>query len=290
MDTLTLATATTEWLTTNGYDEIREIAPLQGGVISQVLRVNFGDGATVVVKQHHDPPPGLYACEAEGLRALRVPGGPTVPEVYAVGEDFLVLEDLGSGNTPQDGYWENFGHAVATLHRQTAPQFGFHADNYLGKFPMNNSWQDDGYAFYAETRILDFLSAPLCLEVLTAEDRANLERLAARLPQLMPPQPAVLLHGDLWHTNMLVGKAGEPAFVDPATYYGWAEADLTMSRQYGNIPEAFFAAYQEVNPLPEGWWERLDLFTIKEHMSMIAHFGDKHGNVGKVRELLARFL
>lgn len=292
-DTVTLPAllpSVRNWLSQQVCDEVRSIESMHGGMISQVLRVTLPDSSTLVIKQLPNAPAELFACEAAGLSALKLPNGPIVPEVYSVGDDYLIMQDLGSGNTPAEDYWEAYGRAVATVHSQHKACYGFATNNYLGSFPMENRWMDDGYAFYGQTRILTFLTHPQCDSLLTSDDRARVERLVGRLPELVPPQPASLLHGDLWHTNMLVGPHGEPAFLDPATYYGWAEADLSMTRQYGNVPEQFFAAYNEINPLADGWWERLELYYIKEYLATIVHVGDMYGTLAQLRALLARYV
>ncbi|WP_337249512.1 phosphotransferase [Xanthomonas graminis] len=49
-------------------------------------------------------------------------------------------------------------------------------------------------------------------------DMARLERLYARLPQLIPVRPPVLLHGALWHDNLHCDGEGNgnclPALID----------------------------------------------------------------------------
>lgn len=88
---------------------------------------------------------------------------------------------------------------------------------------------------------------------------------------------------------MMIGPLGEPAVIDPAPYYGWPEAELSMVRQYPGVPEEFFDAYIEVNPLAEGWRERLEILSIRELLAMTAHVGDTYGTVEKVRALLAKY-
>ena len=41
-------------------------------------------------------------------------------------------------------------------------------------------------------------------------------RLCARLPDVLPPRPACLTHGDLWANNILATKDGLPTVIDPA--------------------------------------------------------------------------
>ena len=77
------------------------------------------------------------------------------------------------------------------------------APNYLGRLVQRNTWTDDGHAFFAEQRVLRYLDEPRSTEALTATDRSRVEHLAARLPALVPDQPASLLHGDLWWANVI---------------------------------------------------------------------------------------
>lgn len=278
----------TEFCATQGLGGAVSMQPLKGGAISSTHRLVTATKVPLILKQSRQAPPALYARERDGLQTLRAATHLRVPVVYAVGPTFLLLEDLGTA-PPQAQYWEAFGHALALQHQQTNPYFGFAHDNYLGLLPQHNPWMADGHAFFAQHRVLRYLDTPLCQHSLTVQDQQALERFAARLRDLVPAQPASLLHGDLWKENMAVGPQGEPAMIDPAVYYGWPEAELSMVRQYPGVPDTFFAAYREIHPLIDGWMERLELLFIREWLSIIAHFGNRHGTVEKVRALLVKY-
>lgn len=275
------------FLENRGMSDILKLETLAGGLISLTRRVTASTG-TVVVKQNAKAPPDMYPREAEGLEAVAAPGGLRVPEVLTVGEDHLVLEDFGK-HDPGPGFWEEFGRRVASMHSCHSDQYGFHHDNYLGILPMDNNWSDDGWEFFARTRMLRFLGEPLAEMHLTLEDRIGVERLAAKLPDLIPFQPPSLLHGDLWTSNILVAPDGEPGAIDPAVYYGWPEAELSMTFAYDGVDPAAFDAYREVLPLEPGWEERFEILNVRELLSMIAHTGDDYGTVVKLRELLAKY-
>lgn len=286
-DALVLPEAVVEFSRSEGFGEIAGAEVLQGGVISLTRRLTTDRQRTLILKQCPDLPLDLYACEAESLRALKAAGLRT-PEVFLVGNDFLLLEDIGSVPAAEPD-WEQAGRAVARLHQHTNDLFGFHHDNYLGTLPQINTWTADGHEFFGRYRLLRYLSVALSEQTLTAEDRQNIERLVLRLPELIPAQPASLLHGDLWYANLIFSADNAPAFIDPAVYYGWAEAELGMSRQYGVISQRFFDAYVEVRPLETGWWERLELFYLRELLSMIAHFGNRYDSLEKLRVIVAKF-
>ena len=85
-------------------------------------------------------------------------------------------------------------------------------------------------------------------------------------------------------------RKGVPTVIDPAVYYGWAEEELALVRQCGGVPDAFYAAYNEVNPLADGWWERLEILYIREDLSVIAHLGDVGIAHQRIRALLDKFI
>lgn len=271
----------------NDLGRVLAAEPLQGGVISFAYRLRTERGQTFFLKRSVNFPEDMYRIEAEGLAKLTATGIRT-PEVLSFSPEHLLLEDLGS-RPPDKRFWPAFGRAVARLHENRAEKFGFDHHNYLGRLKMTNTWTDDGHEFFIHHRILRFLEEPLVDETLTTEDRRGIERIAVRLPMLVPADRPSLLHGDLWLTNMLADPDGNPAVIDPSVYYGWPEADLSMSWLDGKVPMEFFESYREVHPLADGWGERLELLLIKEYLSMVAHFADAYGSVAKLRAILEKF-
>jgi fructosamine-3-kinase len=99
----------------------------------------------------------------------------------------------------------------------------------------------------------------------------------------------VLNHGDLWHGNLLSTEDGEPAFIDPAMSWTWAESDLSMAYCSGGIPPSFFDAYHEIHPAEPGWEQRMELLNLRELLSVIAHFGPVEDYVARIRGVLKHF-
>jgi fructosamine-3-kinase len=90
---------------------------------------------------------------------------------------------------------------------------------------------------------------------------------------LVGHEPAAsLLHGDLWSGNW-AAVAGRPVIFDPAVYYGDRETDLAMTRLFGGFGRAFYQAYEEAWPLPEGHEERLMLYKLYHVLNHLNLFG-----------------
>jgi fructosamine-3-kinase len=270
---------------------ISSMRRLCGGYVASAWLVTFADGSRVAAKTMAGAPANLFEVEAEGLAALSATRCLRTPGVIAATDRLLVLEALDRRDDSGQS-WEAFAHDLAAVHRATVQdRFGWPADGYLGRVIQRNPWTASGHEFFARHRVLRYLEEPAVLQELTSADRQALERFCDRLPEIIPAMPPVLTHGDLWPGNLLSTAGGRIAVIDPAVSYTWAEVDLSMLWCCQRPPAAqrFFDVYQEINPSPPGWAERMPLLHVRELLSSIAGIGDSEGEVGRLRSALAPF-
>ncbi|MCK5315643.1 MAG: fructosamine kinase family protein [Anaerolineales bacterium] len=274
-----------EWCQKNGYGEVVSRSSVGGGCINNGVRLKTASGITFFLKTNQSAPADMFVREAEGLDVLCVPGGPRVPKPYLYGSDFLLLEDLAPSSRTAN-YWSTFGRQLASLHNYTNPNFGFAHDNYIGSTPQPNSWRDDGYTFFSEHRLLFQAELARKRGLLGITEARQVDNICNRLVDLIPEQPPSLIHGDLWSGNAMTDIAGEPAIIDPAAHYGWAEADLAMTTLFGSFPEVFYRAYREVRTLEDGFRERFHIYNLYHLLNHLNLFGTAY--LGQVLSILTR--
>lgn len=258
-----------------GAGEITEARRLAGGYDHQVWLLTRSDGSQAVVKTSEQMRPGLFAAEAQALDAIRATGAVATPRVFHAAHGHLVLEALRPAPADDNVFWERAGQAVAALHAVHGPGYGWPHDNWLGLLPQHNSWCQDGHEFFIRHRVLRFLPEPRLRAVLDAGARGAIEKICARLRDLVPPMPPALCHGDLWAGNVLATHQGQPAVIDPAVCYMWPEVDLSMMYCAPQSPGRFFAAYHEIHPPHPGWQQRMRLLHLRELLSLLAIYGDR---------------
>ena len=249
-------------------------------------RIAVADGRRAVVKRRRGAPPGFFAMEAHGLVLLRTAEALRVPAVYAMGDDALVIEDLGQGRSDQSA-WERAGRGLARLHRNGAEKFGLERDGWCGLSPQPNTPMHDGWRFFAECRLLFQGRRAFDAGRLTKPELGALERLCADLPARIPAQGPALVHGDLWIANLHSCADGELALIDAgAVHYGWPEGDLAMLTLFGEPPAIFFAAYQDDAATDGSWRERAALYNLYHLLNHLNLFGA--GYLDAVRDVLRR--
>jgi protein-ribulosamine 3-kinase len=83
----------------------------------------------------------------------------------------------------------------------------------------------------------------------------------------------------------MTADQGEPAIIDPAAHYGWAEAELGMTSLFGGFPGEFYDSYNEVNPLEAGWRTRLPIYNLYHVLNHVNLFGT--GYLSQARSILS---
>jgi fructosamine-3-kinase len=270
---------------------IEESRMLGGGSINEACRLKFGAESFFAKWNLASHYPGMFETEARGLELLEASQTLALPRVIGTGEAdkyaFLVLSFVSQGSTGVN-FWSKFGRGLARLHQHAADQFGLDHDNYIGSLRQYNKQTDDWPTFFVEQRIEPQLR--LATESGLA-DRALLrdfEKLASKIESIFPPEPASLLHGDLWSGNFLCNSQGEPVLIDPAVYYGHREMDIGMTKLFGGFDRHFYNSYNEEWPMEGGWQQRTDLCNLYPLLVHVNLFGGSY--LMQVKSIVRRFV
>ncbi|MEP7373770.1 MAG: fructosamine kinase family protein [Chitinophagaceae bacterium] len=270
---------------------ITKYEPVHGGDINRSYCLYTRDAKYFLKVNDATLYPGMFEKEAKGLEALaqnvttiRIP---QVIKYGLAGQDqYLLLEWMETGKPGKDSM-EKFGAAVATMHRQIQPYFGWEEDNYIGSLPQYNTKYDSWSLFYSECRISPLVQLLFNGGAFSKQDIVAVESFCKKLNYLFPQEPPALLHGDLWAGNFMIASKGDAAIYDPAVYYGHREMEIGMTKLFGGFDQRFYDAYSENYPLEKNWLERIPLTQLYPVLVHAILFGGHY--VAKAKEIIKPF-
>lgn len=249
--------------------------PVAGSSLNDCFQLTLQDNRVLFVKLNDKAPADFYAAEQHNLAQLAATEVVNVPTVIDCSEQALVMEWIPHG-PPSDSAQFILGQQLARMHRQPVTDFGFEQDNYCGLSAQHNAPMDDGFAFFAEQRLMAQGLRALAKDYLTRREMRQLELLSQRLREWIPEQAPALLHGDLWAGNFVVDSQDQPWLIDPACYRGWPEAELAMTKMFGGFSDAFYRGYASEQAIDSTLDERLDLYNLYHWLNHLNMFGSQY--------------
>jgi len=259
-----------------GPVKINGFSNVFGGDINQTFRLDLAKSGFLFIKVNAAQRLGMFEAEYIALKTIHASKSIKCPQPIITGsfenKSYLVMEYIEFGSGTGNTYAE-FGRQLAAMHKTTNANFGFDIDNTIGSSPQYNSYKENWLEFWRDKRMLPQLEM--------AEKngsgkglRLASDKVLAKLDEFFPAQPVPsLLHGDLWSGNYAADKDSKPVIYDPASYYGDRESDLAMTELFGRCPDNFYASYDEVCPLPDGYSRRRTLYNIYHIINHYNLFG-----------------
>jgi len=260
--------------------EVKIIAynSIGGGCINHASKIETNVG-TLFLKWNTNCATDIFVREAESLTELKkaADNNLLIPKVYVSKEvdstpGFLVQEYLSPGYSISNND-EKLGRGLAVIHQFKNENFGFINNNYCGATLQNNSWSNNWVDFFRDNRLRFLLNLIQNKRPLPTSEIKVYEKLLYRISKLIPEKSdPVLIHGDLWSGNFMISEH-DPVLIDPAAYYADREMEFAIITMFGGFSQRFFDSYNEVNPLPDGWRQRNNLYQLYHILNHYYLFG-----------------
>ncbi len=256
-----------------GSGTVARVLPVGGGCIHNGSRLETTAGDTFFLKWNLEAPPGMFAAEADGLRALRSADVALVPEPLAWSDGppaWLLMEFVEPGSEQADA---DLGEALARIHRSNeGGSFGWTRDNWLGSLPQGNPAHTCWGTFWRDARLRpQLLRARRSGRLREELFDGVLEALPHALTDVVRPE---LVHGDLWRGNAFSTPEGRPVLVDPAVCLADGEVDLAMSELFGGFGPSFYHAYEALRPVSPAYRAfKRDLYQLYYLLAHVNMFG-----------------
>jgi protein-ribulosamine 3-kinase len=268
---------------------IQHFSHVSGGDINEAVKLTTTTGPYFLKWNRDLDTSEFFEKEASGL-ALLSKSNFIVPEVLGYGTyentPYLLLTFVVQAK-PVDSFWTIFGSQLAEMHKIHESAYGYTTDNYIGRLAQLNTWNSNWISFFIENRLEPQLKLAYDNSLLDQSLIKEFQKLYDRLPDLIPSEPASLLHGDLWSGNFMVNNQGLPTLIDPAVYYGHREIELSFTQLFGGFTSQFYQSYQEHYPLSPGFNERVPIYNLYPLLVHVNLFGSSY--LGGIMNTLKTF-
>ena len=268
---------------------IQNVFPISGGDISLAYKVQT-KAKTYFLKVNRKDATSMFQKEKRGLETIAFTKTISTPKVYACdtfkSEAFILMEYIESKHPNAQDYIR-FGKALATLHQNSAENFGFQEDNFIGSLPQSNTQNNSWVDFYTKERLLPQLELAKQQGLLSENQCPSEYIIKEKLEDLFYNVKPSLLHGDLWSGNYLISKKGIPYLIDPAVYYGHNEVDIAMSKLFGGFGEDFYKAYYNVYTNDSKTASRIEIYQLYYLLVHLNLFGKSY--YSSVTQILRKF-
>ncbi len=268
---------------------VSHVAPLTGGCIGEVWRVDLADGRRLVAKTAGAD--GTLNIEGYMLDYLARTHTVPVPNLIHVEPNLLAMEYVETSGRLDGAAQEHAADLLAALHGVTADAYGHERDTLIGSLRQPNPWTRSWAEFFRDQRLLYMGRLALDNGSLPRDTYARLgkfceTKLDAYIEQ--PDRPS-LIHGDMWGGNVLVSDGRIAAFIDPAIYHADPEIELAFATLFNTYGEPFFRRYQEHRPIRPGFHEaRRDIYNLYPLLTHTWYFGGQYP--AQVDAVLRRFV
>lgn len=249
---------------------------LAGGMISQVMRVDFADGSAAVVKTGEDSHD--LRIEAYMLDVLRERTELPVPQALHAESDLLLMEHIAGSHELNVNSLRHLGRLLAACHQVRGLSFGLERDTLIGPLHQPNSPMASWIDFFREHRLLYMTGLASQAGELPRALEARIWRLAEALERyLVEPEYPALIHGDIWRTNILASGDKIVGIIDPALYYAHNEMELAYMRLFAGFGNELFSAYQETLPIDAEFYQtREHVYSLYPLLVHLRIFGAKY--------------
>lgn len=267
---------------------VTRAAPLSGGCIGDVWRVDLADGRRMVAKTAGAD--GMLDIEGYMLGCLARTQAVPVPAVIRAEPGLLVMDYIETAGRLDVTAQEHAADLLAALHDITADLYGHERDTLIGPLHQPNPWTASWAEFFRDRRLLYMGRLALENGGLPKDTYARLERFCETKlhTYIEEPKRPSLIHGDMWGGNVLVHSGRIAAFIDPAIYYADPEIELAFSTLFGTFGDAFFRRYNEHRPIRPGFFEaRRDIYNLYPLLVHARLFGGHYA--AQVGGILRRF-
>ena len=170
------------------------------------------------------------------------------PSIINYNDNLLIMSFINNDDDQPNQTNDDLLNSIISLHSNKSKKYGFSFDTQIGGLRQINSSSKNWLEFYRDKRLNNIFDLVNKNQPMDETINTKIDLLIKKIDNFIPNQPTPsLLHGDLWEGNILFKNKKFVGFIDPGSFYGHNELEISYLRWFNPkfIDENFLDKYND---------------------------------------------
>ena len=170
------------------------------------------------------------------------------PSIINYNDNLLIMSYINNDDDQPNQTNDDLLNSIISLHSNKSKNYGFGFDTQIGGLRQINSSSKNWLEFYRDKRLTYIFDLVNKNQPMDETINTKIDLLIKKMDNFIPNKPiSSLLHGDLWEGNILFKNKKFVGFIDPGSFYGHNELEISYLRWFNPkfIDESFLDKYND---------------------------------------------
>ena len=170
------------------------------------------------------------------------------PSIINYNDNLLIMSFINNDDDQPNQTNDDLLNSIISLHSNKSKNYGFSFDTQIGGLKQINSSSKNWLEFYRDKRLTYIFDLVNKNQPMDETINTKIDLLIKKMDNFIPNKPiSSLLHGDLWEGNILFKNKKFVGFIDPGSFYGHNELEISYLRWFNPkfIDENFLDKYSD---------------------------------------------